>query len=194
MATVEDYKEMLRKAALQRRDALSPKVREAAAETVASRGLPIEVRPGMIVSGYSPLHSEFNPVPLLRRVAAQGAQLALPVVDRRGRPLIMRAYSFGQQLNKGVWGIREPLPDAPEVYPDVLIVPLAAFDRKGNRIGYGAGYYDMTINRLRLLNKGVVAIGVAFAAQESPLIQTTPRDAALDFVLTEREVINCRRI
>ena len=73
------------------------------------------------------------------------------MVAGRGKPLVMRSYVFGQALNEGVWGIREPKDDAPEVAPDILIVPLAAFDRHGNRIGYGAGYYDMTINRLRSL-------------------------------------------
>ena len=93
------------------------------------------------------MKSEINPLPLMRKLAAAGAQLALPVVAGRGKPLIMRAWRFGQPLNAGVWGIREPKPDAPEVEPDILIVPLAAFDRRGHRIGYGAGYYDMTINR-----------------------------------------------
>ena len=90
-------------------------------------------------------------MPLLRRLEAAGARLALPVVAGKGKPLIMRAYAFGQELNAGVWGIREPKDDAPEVDPDILIVPLAAFDRRGNRIGHGAGYYDMTIHRLRAM-------------------------------------------
>ena len=104
----------------------------------------------------------------------------------------MRAWAFGQPLVAGVWGIRQPPPDAPEVFPDILIVPLAAFDRFGQRIGYGAGYYDMTINRLRRM-KQVVAIGLAFAAQEIAQVPATPRDAPLDLVLTEHEVIDFRR-
>ena len=94
-------------------------------------------------------------------------------------------------MKAGVWGIREPTDQAPEVEPDILIVPLAAFDRRGNRIGHGAGYYDMTINRLREL-KPVVAVGIAFAAQEAPEVPATERDARLDLVLTEREAIDCR--
>ena len=77
------------------------------------------------------------------------------------------------------------------VEPDILIVPLAAFDRAGHRIGYGAGYYDMTINALRA-RKHVVAIGIAFAAQEIPSVPATERDARLDLVLTERETIDFR--
>ncbi len=100
----------------------------------------------------------------------------------------MRAYAFGDALVKGVWGIRVPPPDAPEVAPDLLLVPLLAFDRNGNRLGYGAGYYDMTIAALRA-QKPVVAVGIAFAAQEVAEVPTTPRDVRLDLVLTEREVI-----
>jgi 5-formyltetrahydrofolate cyclo-ligase len=104
----------------------------------------------------------------------------------------MRSYAFGQPLNEGVWGIREPKDNAPEVDPDILIVPLAAFDRRGNRIGYGAGYYDMTITGLRS-RKPVVAVGIAYAAQEAPEVPVTPRDARLDLVLTERDVIDFRK-
>jgi 5-formyltetrahydrofolate cyclo-ligase len=103
----------------------------------------------------------------------------------------MRAWAFGAPLKSGVWGIREPTLQAQEVFPDILIVPLLAFDRSGHRIGYGAGYYDMTIARLRAM-KPVVAIGIAFAAQEIEEVPTTPRDVALDLVLTEREIIDLR--
>jgi 5-formyltetrahydrofolate cyclo-ligase len=103
----------------------------------------------------------------------------------------MRAWKFGDPFKAGQWGIREPVPEAREVAPDILIVPLACFDRDGHRIGYGAGYYDMTISALRAKKK-VVAIGVAFAVQEIPKVPATERDARLDLVLTEREVIDFR--
>ena len=137
------------------------------------------------------MRSEINPVPLMRKLADAGATLALPAIAGRGKPLIMRAWTFGEPLASGQWGIREPMPEAPEVAPDVLIVPLAAFDRDGHRIGYGAGYYDMTINALRAKKK-VTAIGIAFAAQEIPQVPATQRDARLDLVLTERETIDFR--
>ncbi len=167
--------------------------RQAAAEAIAARPFPVAVAPGMIVSGFMPLNSEINPLPLLRKLADAGARLALPVVAGRGKPLIMRAYAFGQPLDHGVWGIREPKADAPEVDPDILIVPLAAFDRTGHRIGYGAGYFDMTINRLRSL-KSIVAVGLSYAVQEIPEVPATPRDARLDFVLTERGLFDFRKV
>jgi 5-formyltetrahydrofolate cyclo-ligase len=187
----EQLKAVLRRAAMARRDSLPPADRMAAALAIAEQGLPVEVTPGIVVSGFSPLKSEISPLPLLRRLADAGASLALPVVAGRGQPLIMRAWSFGAPLISGVWGIREPPADAPELFPDILIVPLLAFDRRGHRIGYGAGYYDMTISDLRAM-KPVLAIGLAFAAQEIAAVPTTPRDARLDLVLTERGAIDFR--
>ncbi len=185
-------KEQLRNKALALRDALPAAERQAAAEAIAPRAFPAPVPPGAIVSGFFPMGSEISPMPLLKRLADKGATLALPVVAGRGKPLIMRAWKFGDALDTGVWGIRQPKVDAPEVDPDIVIVPLLAFDRTGHRIGYGAGYYDMTIARLRGI-KSITAIGIAFAAQEIPKVPATERDAWLDLVLTEREVIDFRR-
>src|SRR5262249_52844591 len=139
----------LRTTALQRRDEMPATARAAAAETIAARPLPVALPTGAVVSGFSAIRSEINPMPLLRRFAAAGARLALPTIVKRGEPLRFRVFTFGQELDRGQWGIREPKPDAPEVDPDVLIVPLAAFDRRGNRVGYGAGYYDRTLHTLR---------------------------------------------
>jgi len=185
---IASAKSDLREAALARRNALPAAERMAAAEAIATRTFPVAVASGAVVSGFMPLNSEISPLPLMRRLADAGARLALPVVVTRGVPLLMRAYAFGDALVKGVWGIRGPPPEAPEVAPDVLLVPLLAFDRNGNRLGYGAGYYDMTIAALRA-KKPVVAVGIAFAAQEVDEVPTTPRDARLDVVLTEQEVM-----
>jgi 5-formyltetrahydrofolate cyclo-ligase len=184
-------KAALRLAALALRDALPAAERQAAAEAIAARPFPVPVVAGMIVSAFSPMKTEINPIPLMRKLSDAGAQLALPAIARRGLPLIMRAWKFGDPFKAGQWGIREPVPEAPEVAPDILIVPLACFDRAGHRIGYGAGYYDMTINALRA-GKKVIAIGIAFAAQEIPEVPATTRDARLDLVLTEREIIDFR--
>jgi 5-formyltetrahydrofolate cyclo-ligase len=189
--TVSIQKVELRTAAQTRRDELSADVRKAAAETIAARKFPLPITTNTIISGFMPLKSEINPLPLMQKLAAAGARLALPAIAGRGKPLIMRAWEYGAPLDRGQWGIREPKPDAPEVEPDILLVPLLAFDRAGYRLGYGAGYYDMTIHRLRGL-KPVTAVGIAFAAQEVPKIPTTPRDERLDLVLTEREVIDLR--
>src|SRR5208282_6063668 len=189
--SLSDKKAALRREATARRDALPAEKRTAAAEAIAARPFPLAITPGIIVSGFMPLKSEINPLPLMRKLAAQGARLALPVVAGRGKPLIMREWAWGEPLAAGVWGIREPKPAAAEVDPDILLVPLLAFDRAGHRIGYGAGYYDLTIAQLRA-RKAVTAVGFAFAIQEIPAVPATPRDARLDLVLTEREVIDLR--
>ena len=189
--SIDATKAALRRSALARRDAMPPDEHEAAAQRIAAQPFPVALAPGMTVSGFIPLKSEIDIRPLMRKLTEMGVQLALPVVVGRGEPLVLRAWAFGAPLKGGGWGLSEPADDAPEVYPDVLLVPLLAFDRAGNRIGYGAGYYDMTITALRA-RKSVTAIGVAFAAQEVAHVPTTPRDARLDLVLTEREVIDLR--
>ncbi|MGC1780657.1 MAG: 5-formyltetrahydrofolate cyclo-ligase, partial [Xanthobacteraceae bacterium] len=170
------------------RDVLPADVRKAAAEAIAARPLPLPIMPGTIVSGFMPLKTEINPLPLMKALADAGAALALPKIAGRGEPLIMRAWAWGAPLDTGQWGIREPKPEYPQVDPDIVLVPLLAFDRSGQRIGYGAGYYDMTIARLRS-RKTVTAVGIAFAAQEVPTVPVTEHDARLDLVLTENEVI-----
>jgi 5-formyltetrahydrofolate cyclo-ligase len=192
-ASIEEAKAALRNAAIALRDALPADVRMSAAEAIAARVFPLAIAPGTIVSGFMPLKSEINPLPLLQRLAAMGAVLALPAIAGRSKPLIMRGWQFGAPLDRGQWGIREPKPEYPEVDPDILLVPLLAFDRAGHRIGYGAGYYDMTINALRA-RKPVTAVGIAFASQEVAKIPATPRDARLDLVLTERETLDMRGV
>ncbi len=187
----DQLKAALRRDALARREALPAHERQAAGLAVAERGLPVAVAPGNVVSGFFPIKSEISPLPLLRLLADAGASLALPVVAGRRQSLTMRAWSFGAPLVAGVWGIREPPPDAPELFPDILIVPLLAFDRRGNRLGYGAGHYDRTIARLRAM-KPVTTIGIAFAAQQIDEVPTTPRDERLDLVLTECGTIDFR--
>jgi 5-formyltetrahydrofolate cyclo-ligase len=179
----------LRAGALAKREAMPAQQRVDAANAIAARDFPVPVPKGAIVSGFSPMKSEINPIPLMRKLFDAGAQLALPVIVGRGKPLIMRAWKFGDPFKAGQWGIREPVAEAPEVHPDILIVPLAAFDRRGHRIGFGAGYYDMTIAALRA-KKRITAVGIAFSVQEIERVPSTDRDARLDFMLTEREVID----
>jgi len=189
--SVLNQKVELRAAAQVRRDALPPDARKQAADAIAARAFPLAIVPGAIVSGFMPLKSEINPLPLMQKLHEAGARLALPTIAGRGKPLVIRAWAWGEDLDRGQWGIREPKPEAAELEPDILLVPLLAFDRAGHRIGYGAGYYDMTIGRLRAI-KPVTAIGVAFAAQEVAKVPATERDARLDLVLTEREAIDLR--
>jgi len=182
----------LRRAGQARRDALPAEMRKAAAEAIAARAFPLTIVPSVIVSGFMPLKSEINPLPLMRKLADAGARLALPAVAGRGKPLIMRSWQWSEPLVPGVWGIREPGPAAATVEPDIVLVPLLAFDRSGHRVGYGAGYYDLTITQLRV-SKQIAAVGIAFAAQEVETVPRTAFDAQLDLVLTENETIDLRK-
>jgi 5-formyltetrahydrofolate cyclo-ligase len=181
----------LRAAALARRDALSPEQCSCAAQAIAKNGLPLEIVAGMVVSGYSPIRSEIDPTPLMLKLAAQGARLALPAVAARGQALTFRAWSVGDRMVLGGLGILEPSPAAAELSPDVMLVPLAAFDRLGHRIGYGAGHYDYTFAHLRK-SKPVIGVGVAFAAQEIEAVPALAHDVALDYVLTETRTFDFR--
>ena len=183
----------LRIAALARRTALSEAERSAAAQAIAARGLPFPVRAGDIVAGYSPIRSEIDPIPLMQHLAAQGARLALPVIIARDEPLMFRIWSPSDALVRGSLGIPEPAPEAPPLIPDILLVPLAAFDRAGHRIGYGAGHYDRTFAQLHAI-KPFIAVGVAFDTQEIEAIPMQPHDVALDYVLTETRTIDFRSI
>jgi 5-formyltetrahydrofolate cyclo-ligase len=184
-------KATLRATALAARDALSAEARAAAAIAVAARGLPFAIVPGSIVSGYSPIRSEIDPVPLMRALAALGARLALPAVMARGKSLAFRAWSPHDRLMLGPLGILEPSPAATELIPDIMLVPLAAFDSAGHRIGYGAGHYDFTLAHVRKV-KPIAAIGVAFAVQEIAAVPALPHDVALDYVLTETRAFDFR--
>ena len=181
----------LRSVALARRDALSNEERADAAEKLAKRGLPFEITNGVVVSGYSPIRNEIDPTPLLVKLAGLGARLALPCVNARGQSLTFRAWSPTDRLMLGSLGIPEPSPAAAEVVPDIMLVPLAAFDRLGHRIGYGAGHYDYTFAHLRKV-KPVIGIGVAFGAQEIKVVPALSHDVALDYVLTERKAFDFR--
>ena len=127
----------------------------------------------------------------MRTLAAQGARLALPAVMARGKSLAFRAWSPDDRLMLGPLGILEPSPAAAELIPDIMLVPLAAFDRAGHRIGYGAGHYDYTLAHLRKV-KTIAAIGLAFAAQEIKAVPVLPHDVALDYVLTETHAFDFR--
>src|SRR6266403_340829 len=192
-ASLETQKATLRATALAARDALSSERRAAAAQSIALRGLPFEIAPGAVVAGYSPIRSEIDPMPLMRKLAAPGMRLALPAIVAGDRLLKFRAWCPGDRLRRGRLGILEPSADAEEAIPDIMLVPLAAFDRSGHRIGYGAGHYDRTLEQLRKL-KAIAAVGIAAAVQEVEAVPALLHDAVLDYVLTETQVLDFRSL
>jgi 5-formyltetrahydrofolate cyclo-ligase len=141
-----------------------------------------------VVSGYWPIDDEFDDRPLLDHFAKAGHVCALPVVTMKHAPLEFRAWRPGDAMIVGRLDIPEPLPDAQTVEPSMLLVPLLAFDRAGFRLGYGGGFYDRTLARLRATSP-IVAIGVAFAAQEVDEVPRGHSDQPLDWVVTERRAV-----
>jgi 5-formyltetrahydrofolate cyclo-ligase len=140
---------------------------------------------GAAVSGFWPLAGEIDIRPLLEALHARGHTIVLPVTPRRGLPLSFRVWRPGDVLLPERFGTMSPTGE--QRRPEFLLVPLLAFDRRGGRLGYGAGYYDRTLSGL----SPRFALGCAFAAQEVPDVPMGPTDARLDAVATEREVINC---
>jgi len=137
--------------------------------------------PDSAVAGYWPIGSEIDVRPLLQGLAARGHRLALPVTLRRGLPLGFRVWPFGDPLVNGPFGTSHPAEHSPQIVPDVLLIPLLAFDRAGRRLGYGAGYYDRTLAAL----PGAQAIGCAFAGQEVPEVPAGPYDMPLPLIATD---------
>jgi 5-formyltetrahydrofolate cyclo-ligase len=166
------------------RDGIDASLRKLAAERLAACGIGFAgAFAGATISAYAAIGSELDAFPLLERLAREGYRLALPVVTPLGNPLVFRAWAPGEPLVPAKWDIREPAGSAPAVEPDVLLVPLLAFDDDGNRLGYGGGYYDRTLRRLRSM-KPIIGIGLAYDTQEIGEVPVEPHDQRLDFVLT----------
>ncbi|WP_370689247.1 5-formyltetrahydrofolate cyclo-ligase [Phenylobacterium sp.] len=155
-----------------------------AAERAAAL-LPLERLPAFAVfSGYHALGSELDPSPLIRRLAATGAMLALPVALSPDAPLAFRAWDSRDALAPDALGVPAPPPSAPGLHPDLVITPLLAFDRGGGRLGQGGGHFDRTLEALRAV-KPVFVLGLAYAGQEVEQVPAEPHDQRLDAILTE---------
>lgn len=184
-ADLVDIKKEARKAAQAAREKAHRADRGGAGAALALTGLDfLELAPGAVVSGFLPYQTEIDVKPLMARLAGAGCVTCLPVVTGRGEPLVFRAWRPGEPTEAGVWNIPVPPPSAGEVVPDVLLVPMLAFDSAGYRLGYGGGFYDRTLERLRRTGR-VIAVGVAYAGQEVHRVPHGPHDQPLDWILTQ---------
>ena len=156
-----------------------------AADALAAHALGFlpPLQPHAVVSAFAPMADELRVWPLLRRLSRDGVRLVLPVMQGKGQPLIFRAWTPGDAMDSGVWGIAEPKADKPALDPDILLMPLLAFDRQGWRLGYGGGFYDRTLQGLRA-RKAVVAVGLGYDEQEVDAVPRLDYDQRLDWVLT----------
>ncbi len=192
ISTDADPKAVLRQNALARRKALAPEVRARLTERLTQEGLRLARlwRPG-VVSAFHPIREEPDMLALLGALTEEGYPTSLPVVVGRGTHLTFRLWRPGEPTLLGGMGIPEPCDLAPAVEPDLLFLPLACFDRCGRRIGYGAGYYDRTLARLREI-KRIHAVGVAYGVCEVAAVPYEAHDQNLDVIVTEQETIFVR--
>ena len=159
-----------------------------AAEQAAAR-LPLdELPPFRVAAGYVRNGAEISPAAVLSRLQAAGARIALPVTVAADGPLIFRDASPAYEHVPDLAGVHGPPPHAELLVPDLLIVPLVAFDRRGGRVGQGGGHFDRTLAALDV-NKRVFAIGLAYAGQEVAAAPREEHDRRLDAILTEKEYI-----
>lgn len=163
----------------------------AAGRRLAGHGLSfLKIAPGAIVSGFSAIKDEIDAGPLLVHLAGEGFRLALPVMQGKGKPLLFRSWAPGDEMGTATWGIAEPLPSRAVLEPDVVLVPLLAFDAHGYRLGYGGGFYDRTLAELRA-KKPIVAVGIAYDELKVDAVPHLDYDQPIDWVLTPSGPLRC---
>lgn len=145
-----------------------------------------------LIAGYWPVRGEIDCRPLLQTLDDRGFSCLLPVIEKPHSPLIFRPWKPGNPMEQGIFAIPIPPPSLPARIPDIVLVPLLGFDRQGMRLGYGGGYYDRTLARLRSERSDIRAIGIAYAVQEVASLPAKKHDQPLDAVVTEKEVLYIR--
>ena len=182
--TSRDHKKSLRLHALARRDALDPIWRVETSLDMAERADAIGIQPGTVVSGFWPMRSEVDVRPLMFALRERGARLCLPaILDKT--TIVFRELVRGANLVDMGFGTAGPGSEAQILDPAIMLVPLAAFDERGHRIGYGAGYYDRAIGALHAKGLRPRLIGIAYDCQAVPEVPNEDHDVQLDEILTE---------
>jgi len=179
-------KKTLRAECLSARERITPEEARAASLGIAKHLIRLVPGTGLVVAGYRPVRGEIDVFEAMAQLSERGHTLCLPVMMAPRAPLIFRRWKISHPLEVGQYGIEVPPETEPELVPDVVLAPLVAFDKDGHRLGYGAGFYDITIRELRKVKPTAHIIGVAFASQEVAHIPAEPHDAKLDAVVTEK--------
>ncbi|MCF6343581.1 MAG: 5-formyltetrahydrofolate cyclo-ligase [Devosiaceae bacterium] len=138
-----------------------------------------------VIAAYYAMNNELKILPLVEKLWAKNKQICLPSVIENNQPMIFRAWQRGDELIDGAHNIKVPDENAPILVPDIIIMPLVAFDKKGNRLGYGKGYYDRTIAQM---DKKPLLVGYAYSVQEVEKIEHESHDVPLDYLVSEKEV------
>jgi 5-formyltetrahydrofolate cyclo-ligase len=174
-------KDHIRKTILAKRLAMASDARADAAQKIIPELLR-SIPAAAVVAGYHAIKNELDIFPAMQALSARGNALCLPVIEHKESPLVFHAWQLDQALIKGSYGIDIPK-DGREVTPDIILVPLMAFDARGHRIGYGAGYYDETIRTLRRAKKNITCIGIAYDFQRVEQVPAEGHDEILDKVI-----------
>ncbi len=190
--SLEDEKQELRRAAKERRASLAGRGGGSAAENLADNFFKFIKTGGqdisLTVAGYWPMADEIDVRPLMFRLFEDGRTVLLPVVVAPEEPLVFRRWRPEMALEAGGFGTRHPGPEAPEIVPDILLVPLLAFDGRGFRLGWGGGFYDRTLARLRA-TENVNAVGIAYQGQKVDSVPHSSNDELLDRVVTDEGIL-----
>jgi len=154
-----------------------------------ARNLGLEIGPKTVVSGYWPVKDELDTRILMKALYEEKVPCALPIMQGRNLPLNFRRWKPGDILQEASFGVSEPTSDKPILVPNIILLPLLAVDHEGNRLGYGGGYYDVTLLRLRHRAEcPLVAVGLAYEAQLIPYVPNDQSDAKIDWLVTEQNV------
>lgn len=184
--SLQEEKKALRKVLLARRTAVAAQSTQAGEALRDVLRAALTLPDGAMVAGYLPMGDEIDALPTVAALRASGHGIAMPVVVARSEPLQFRRWCPDDPLTDGPLGTKHPCESAPVVVPDVLIVPLLGYDRRGYRLGYGGGFYDRTVATLRSAGE-IIAVGVGFACQEVAQIPRGPLDEAMDWIVTPQE-------
>ena len=192
MSDLDQDKRELRRRLRAQRQTLDPAFRDRSSRTAAWYALQaLPWRDRRRVSLFWPLADEIDTLPLLHALHWLGAETLLPRMQGRGRPLLFHRWSPDLELVDGPFQVREPPPDLPPALPEIVLTPLLAFDTRGNRLGYGAGFYDMTFAAIAAAGVTPVRAGFCFSGQEVADVPADVTDVPLDWVVTEA---GCRRL
>lgn len=194
MVKVSENKELLRRSYLERRNDLLLSDRVKISSQISDNTFNFFTRHDRgVVAGYWPVKSEVDVLPLLEKWRETGKKVALPVVVERNAPLSFYLWTPETPMRDSDWGIKEPYVGKDQaVLPDIVLVPLVAFDRQGRRLGYGGGYYDRTLRELSRI-KSFITIGMGYASQECEMIPAEDHDVTLDYIVTEKEVYRVKK-
>ena len=144
------------------------------------------------IAGYYPANYEVNILKFLEDASKKKYKIALPVI-RSSKGMSYKTWIFKEPLYINSFGILEPKSSKKKIIPDLIMVPLVAFDKNLNRIGYGKGYYDRSLKKIKKIKKNIICLGVAYSFQKSKTIAVNKHDFKLDYIFTEQGIISSNK-